>query len=72
MAYEHTFSVRLPEDLVVELSRKAAASGRPRNAEITDLLRAGLAKQAEEAEVISRFLVQVISPEDLAKLGAMK
>lgn len=65
---KHTFSIRLPEDLVITISQRAQVAGRDRNSEITELLRHGLIGAGSLEEAVKKFVFRTVTKEELLKL----
>ena len=66
---KYAFSIRLPEDLYITVSRRAQASGRDRIAEIIDLLEVGLSKTVDFEGAVKRFVMRQVTADELKSLG---
>lgn len=65
----HTFSIRIPEDLVVEVSRIAQERDTDRNAVMNEMLRYGLHRKMEFDRAVRDFVFREVTKEEMLRLG---
>lgn len=64
----HTFSIRIPEDLVVEVSRLAQERKTDRNAVMNEMLRFGLRRTADFEKAVRDFVFREVTKEEMLRL----
>ena len=68
----HSFTIRLPQDIVVEVGRRAQKARRSRNEELISLLRLGLSEGERLAmdfdAAVRAFVFRQVTPEELQQM----